>query len=86
MGIGVDREEKLGFGLLGARHPLAERHELVAAPGQHHLISTAQLELSLQFARDLEDDALFLGSGNAQSARIEAAMARIESDQFGPGN
>ena len=85
MGIGVQRQEQIGLGGLGARHALAQGDEAVGRPRQHHAIAAAGLQLALQFAGDRHDHDLLLGAADTQRAGIPAAMAGVEEDQLGLG-
>ena len=78
--IGVDRQKQLGPEGARPRHPLAQRHESVAAARQHGAIAAAGVEQARQLARRRQRHRLFVEPVRADRAGIHPAVSRIERD------
>ncbi len=61
--------------------PVVECNEIVALPGQHHAVTSGAAQAARQFFRRGECHLLFERAGNADRARVFAAMPRVKHDQ-----
>ena len=76
--VGVDRQKQLGPVAARPRDALAQLHQNIPAPGQHHPIPAGGLELALQLARHRQRYIFFLDAARTDRAGIDAAMPGIE--------
>jgi hypothetical protein len=81
MGIRVNAEEEVRVAPVGQLDAVAERHKPVAA-ARHHDLQAVAAEPALQAAHDIQDHVLFAGAGQADRARVMAAVARVNDDPF----
>ena len=79
--VGVHRDEQRGAMRLRLRHPVVQRDEGVARPGQRDPVAAAGLQLALQLERRGERDMLLVGAGDADRAGVLAAMTRVQHHQ-----
>ena len=79
-GIGVDRHEQVRLGAPRARVPLAQTDEVVAVASQHGFHAGLGVDARRQRLGDREHHVLLARAAFARSARIDAAVTRIDRD------
>ena len=67
--------------LLRPLHPAIQRDEHVLGAGQLDPVAAAGFKLALEFQRGGQRDLLFIGAGDADGARVLAAVAGVQHDQ-----
>ena len=80
-GVRVHGNEQRRTLPLRPANPLLQRDEHVPLPCQHHPDPPLRQELPLQLGGGGKRDVLFIGSGDADGARVLAAMTGVEYDQ-----
>src|SRR4029077_4715498 len=80
-GIGMDRNEEVGLGLVGDFRAAFERDESVVVPGKYY-IGTRQLQLNdfAQPQRYIEAQVFFHEAGWTNRAGIMSAVSGIDDD------
>ena len=79
-GIGVNRQEQVGFGFVGDFGAPFERDEGVVRAGVNHLAAHALLDQSAQPLGDVQNQILFAQAFRPNGSGIVPAMAGIEND------
>ena len=81
-GIGVQRDEQIGAGVVGQVTAFGEAQRHVAVAGQDHFVAAGVLEPRFELARGRKRDDLFVNARDTDSAGIDAAVAGIDRDHL----
>ena len=77
----MHRDEQRRAVRLRYRHPVVQWDERIARAGQRDPVAALRLELALQLERCGERHLLLIGAGNADRARILAAVTGVQHHQ-----